>query len=135
MLFRYVKEDEKKVYDDIIFRKKEKILKNQNPTIKEIFGNSNLTVIKLLSEHFKNVNYEINKNHYEYLDTIKLLIALDSKKNWMLLDINNFNAPITAKLYLTLLKIEAPYRMAENELQLSKQRKILRYSVNKNYHK
>ena len=80
-------EIEKEVYEDIIFRKKEKILKGENLTIKKIFGQNEKRAINVLSSLFKEENnrdelvgkkIRTKYNMFCGEDTLKLLLTFDS---------------------------------------------------------
>lgn len=69
-------------YIDIVMQKLEAILKNENNTIKEIFGEDDINAIKILKEIFKTdgeYNQWVILNNPNYL---ALLLSLDSKESF-----------------------------------------------------
>ena len=69
-------------YIDIVMQKLEAILKNENSTIKEIFGEDDINAIKILKEIFKkdgeyNQWFILNNPNY-----LALLLSLDSKESF-----------------------------------------------------
>lgn len=69
-------------YIDIVMQKMEAILKNENNTIKEIFGEDDINAIKILKEIFKTdgeYNQWVILNNPNYL---ALLLSLDSKESF-----------------------------------------------------
>ena len=129
-IYTYIgNEIEREIYEDIIFRKKEKILKGENEKVKIIFGNNEKKAIKLLSSLFQEDSFETYSPIHTSAKVLELLLTFDDNSGHYFEHF--YDTPIDTPSYMKQID---NYFTWQDEIPLSSLMEFMSPAVAANYY-